>query len=459
MIYEARNNQYVTFDMYINNQLSGTGIADFYRKLPYGTEYEIKNIRTSTGYKYEGTYRGRIKGTTPVNGTEIVLKISPEKYSVIFDGNGGSTPEAIQGEYKKSITLPSSTRNGYEFKGWSKEQNATTKQYSGGEQYTIISEYNVLYAVWEAKNERVTFDGNGGRAGKSYIDAKHDEKISLPSAEREGYTFLGWAESSNATEKQYSEGIGYTMNGSKTLYAVWEAKKYYLDVNLCVNNRMVYDKNDYVVFDVYINNRLYKLDVSDFYQELPYGTKYEIRNISARSGYKYKGIISGEKTGTVKTGKTEVVIEITSQEFKLVYADDGGNISEKEKTVYYGKTYQLPTGTKTEYDMNYEVSGWQDDNGVYSGTWKCEGEYGDTITLYPIWKVVSVNIYKTYKRDWKTGESVSEGWGQVGTEIDLPKNIRVKGIYEGSAIVGFKQNVKERSYGLKIEAYNRKQMG
>lgn len=41
----------------------------------------------------------------------------------------------------------------------------------------------------------------------------------------EGYTFLGWAESSEATEAQYTDGQEITISANTTLYAVWEEKE------------------------------------------------------------------------------------------------------------------------------------------------------------------------------------------------------------------------------------------
>lgn len=41
----------------------------------------------------------------------------------------------------------------------------------------------------------------------------------------EGYTFKGWAESSEATEAQYTDGQEITISANTTLYAVWEEKE------------------------------------------------------------------------------------------------------------------------------------------------------------------------------------------------------------------------------------------
>ena len=81
---------------------------------------------------------------------------SPKKYTVRFDGNGGSG-------FTESITyncmvgeLPESSREGYEFNGW-----YTAKE--GGiqvETSTVITDNVVFYAHW--KQESVKFDPKGG---------------------------------------------------------------------------------------------------------------------------------------------------------------------------------------------------------------------------------------------------------------------------------------------------------
>ena len=42
--------------------------------------------------------------------------------------------------------------------------------------------------------------------------------ITLPTATRDGYTFMGWAETNTAT---FGSTGTYTPTGTKTLYAVW----------------------------------------------------------------------------------------------------------------------------------------------------------------------------------------------------------------------------------------------
>ena len=60
-----------------------------------------------------------------------------------------TTEKAEDGKY-----LP--RRSGYEFLGWSKSSTATTASYSPGGLFTPTSAITTLYAVWKAKNEKIT---------------------------------------------------------------------------------------------------------------------------------------------------------------------------------------------------------------------------------------------------------------------------------------------------------------
>ncbi len=465
-------NGYGTFDVVINGITVSSGVTDFYQQIPFGSTYEIKNIKSTDAHKYNGVYSGQISGTMGAQDTtSVVLNFTTEEYAVTFDKQDGSTPYAIQGKYGAYIQLPSENREGYEFKGWATNKNATKGDYAGNSYFQIKDKKTTLYAIWDANTEQIIFEGNGGTPSEEYKRAKHGETIKLPTATRTGYEFKGWATKQSATEKQYSGGENYKMQGSTTLYAVWEAIAYNLDVNLYVNEKMVYSSNDYIRFDMYIDDELYAIEISDFCQQLPYGTKYEITNITIKTGYKYDGMQKGSLIGTVGINGTEVVIKLSSQKYTLVFKPDNGNISYTTTTAYYGDIVTLPTGTKSDGIMNYKLVSWSNDVGTYTETWECEGEildYGTEITFEPVWDIVSVNRYTSAYRHWESSSSLGSGWikvnqdenGNTKDEIILPseaekdsKKLKILSI-EGTATGGFTTNVAGRDFTLNIDAYD-----
>ena len=72
-------------------------------------------------------------------------------YTVTYDANGGTNaPEAQRKTKGENLTLTTNkpSRNGYEFIGWSTDENATSPTYTAGATFTIDAD-TTLYAVWK----------------------------------------------------------------------------------------------------------------------------------------------------------------------------------------------------------------------------------------------------------------------------------------------------------------------
>ena len=142
-------------------------------------------------------------------------------------GNIGSKTVAVIRD--GNFTMPVPVRAGYTFVGWF---TAVTD----GEQLTdaegkSLKKYDkdeaiILYAVFEANANKVTFDANGGTGSMPEQTIHTDEIAKLVSNTfaKAGYTFVGWA-AAPAGKKVYNDTQSIEM-GTKsfTLYALWEAK-------------------------------------------------------------------------------------------------------------------------------------------------------------------------------------------------------------------------------------------
>lgn len=140
--------------------------------------------------------------------------IGAKTVAVIRDGN---------------FTMPVPVRAGYTFVGWF---TAVTD----GEQLTdtegkSLKEYDkdeaiILYAVFEANPNKVSFDANGGTGSMPEQTIHTDEiaKLVANTFAKAGYTFVGWATAPDG-KKVYNDTQSIEMGmESFTLYAVWEAK-------------------------------------------------------------------------------------------------------------------------------------------------------------------------------------------------------------------------------------------
>ncbi len=234
-VWEANKNTLVF------NANGGTGSMP---NMTIATDSTVKltsNAFTKDGYTFIGwatSKNGSVKysnGGSYTMGTESTYTLYAvwEKNinGLIFNGNGAtsgsmSSLEIATGE-NASIPNNSFIRNGYTFIGWSTSANGSVV-YTNGASYTMgTGSTYVLYAVWQANENTIVFNGNGATSGSmSSMTVKTDKTATLSSNKfaKTGYTFKGWSTSANGTVA-YKNGTSYTMGTDSvyTLYAVWEA--------------------------------------------------------------------------------------------------------------------------------------------------------------------------------------------------------------------------------------------
>ncbi len=85
----------------------------------------------------------------------------------------------------------------------------------------------------ETATYTVTYNANGGTCGTNSATYT-GTALTLPTATREGYTFLGWSDGSTT----YAAGTSYTPTDSVTLTAQWQINSY--TINVSTSNATVY---------------------------------------------------------------------------------------------------------------------------------------------------------------------------------------------------------------------------
>jgi len=142
---------------------------------------------------------------------------SPKQVTITFNYLGGVT-----GIRTMSYTvgqpgmtgLPSSTKRGYEFAGWSEVSGGST---AVNEPYSPL-ESITLYAIWNGTKYTVTLVPQTGPQQKMTYTVGGDPLI-LPSiGTKTGLVGLGWAANNNATEAVPNP---YRPSASVTLYPLW----------------------------------------------------------------------------------------------------------------------------------------------------------------------------------------------------------------------------------------------
>ena len=79
----------------------------------------------------------------------------------------------------------------------------------------------------------VSYYANGGSGAPDSQTKIHGQDLTLRNTKptKNGYTFKGWTNDPNSTEVIWTAGGKYTINASRKLYAVWQAKTYTISYN------------------------------------------------------------------------------------------------------------------------------------------------------------------------------------------------------------------------------------
>lgn len=175
---------------------------------------------------------------TTVYFDDIIVNEYPQSAKVItFDSCGGEGVNPLVAEEGASITLPTTTRNMYNFVGW-----YLNDAYTQESNVTSMPNGNIkLYAKWEPVSDAVviTFDSKGGEE----IDAvagKAGDKLILPTPVRDGFRFAGWIDESG---NRWNQTTVFPSQNTKLT-----AKYEYKEIVLNFEDKEHYDSLDDGIF-------------------------------------------------------------------------------------------------------------------------------------------------------------------------------------------------------------------
>ena len=228
----------------------GSWTADNENPTSYHVEtptFALQNTVQKAGYTFSGWFTDAAfeNQAAPIelgsNGNkEFYAKWVENLNTLKFDGNGATSGEmsdmAIKTTYTATLPECGFERAGYTFVGYSADKNGSAT-YHAGDTYTMgtNAEYT-LYAVWQANENTLKFEGNGAISGEMSDMKIHTDETTTLTANafvRAGYTFVGWSLTENS-EKVYDDKASYTMgtNAEYTLYAVWTPTVYTITYEL-----------------------------------------------------------------------------------------------------------------------------------------------------------------------------------------------------------------------------------
>ena len=258
------------------------------------------------------------------------------KYTIItlLEGGNAGSSGAYAYTVEETFTLPTPTRKGYTFFGWTGEgitkpqPNVTIPKGSTGDKTYIEN--------WKLTEYNITMDLNGGSGETTLLYTVIDDEFALPTPTRNGYEFVGWT-GEGITTPQTSVKIPKGSTGDKAYTANWQVIEY--TITLDTNGGPVVSPIKYTVEDSFT---------------LPY---------PLRPGYEFAGWTldgSGMLPATTliiyygTTGDLHYKAEWRLAEYTITLDLNGG--SGKEKVIYTmtDEDFELPTPTRN----GYEFVGW-----------------------------------------------------------------------------------------------------
>lgn len=291
----------------------------------FGTSLVAPTV-TRTGYAHKG-WSPTVPATVPAANTTYTAQWQANNYTIRFDANGGTGGRNVSLAYGSNLTsqIPTVTRTGYTFAGWSPAVPAT------------VPAANTTYtAQWTVNQYTSTFDANGGEGGTS-LTQDYGSTLTAPTVTKTGYNFDKW-----------SPSVPSTVPASNATYtAKWT-----------VNAQTVYFRGNGTGSVVSYTQKDYIIGLS--YEDLPTAT---------RDGYIF------ECWATEATGGDVVTIDtIVSKELQIIYAHwapdprftitfdaQGGTLSvtNAENTVYRtGEEYGDVFATIIPTLEGYTFAGW-----------------------------------------------------------------------------------------------------
>lgn len=354
--------------------------GDWMQNIPYTVEQEVKlPIPTREGYEFigwvgEDIIDAQINVTIPRGSTGFRLYAAHwalENYTITLDTSGGDALDNIRYTAKSDpIKLPTPTRVGYNFVGWTGE-GITTPQTeviiptgsTGNRTYT---------ANWKVIEYTITLDTNGGPA-VSPIKYTVEDSFTLPYLLRTGYEFVGWTLDGSGMIPAMPLIIYHGTTGDLRYKAEWRLAEYTITMDL--NGGSGQEKMVYTMTD------------EDF--ELPTPT---------RNGYEFVGW-TGERITTpqtsVKIPKGSTGNKAYTANWKVIrytitlVTNGGAVIASIRYTVEDSVTLPIPPDRP-----GYEFSGWTlDGSGQFPSTPMIipKGSTGDRIYKAE-WRVASYTI-------------------------------------------------------------------
>ncbi len=351
----------------------------------YDTEANLSNVGYALkGYTFKGWATSSSGNKVYDNGQEILnithnananIKLyavwQANTYYVKYDINQPQSSSAVSGGMSNSthvydtasnLTTVNYTLLGWTFKGWAINPNGSVVYNDKAQIKTLVENEGgtyTLYAVWEANKYSIIYNSNkpvnastnieGGMENSNHV-YDLEKNLSVNGYTLKGYTFKGWAKTAEGSVAYDNKGVVINLasevNGSATVYAVWQANTYEITLSTLGDGAGVYT----ATFDKQLP--AVAVSMRNGYNFVGY---YTMPNGQGEKYYNNEGKANNSLTYTL-TNDITVYAEWSPITYFIDLYSQGRFIKKIE--VIYG-TLSLPSATELSLERdNYDFVGW-----------------------------------------------------------------------------------------------------
>lgn len=308
---------------------------------------------TKDGFDFKGW---KIQGSNAIitkidanYGKDVTLNAewSQYQFAITYNLDGGTLSSTAPNKYNNKVdtTLPTPTKEGYRFAGWSNGTvNITTIAKGTKGDLTLTAQWKVSTGD-EIRYINFVLDGGTLPAGAPEEFEVGVGLATLPTPTKDGYEFVGWFN----MDDQKVNSISSEMEDDIQLTAKWASSEDKHNITYLLDGGKFED-------GVQTPTAFFSTSNFDLATEVPTPVK---------EGWIFNGWeLDGKVVTEIPTGTTEDVTltatwTLPSQDvyYKITYICEGGTLPEDAKTEYkYGVGYILPTPTPTKADDQF--LGW-----------------------------------------------------------------------------------------------------
>ena len=343
-----------------------TGTYNSTQNISLSPKYTIK-FSTNGGSAVSNMSSDRTVTEWTLSG-EGSLQSTTANPTVFTFGEGDATVTATYSTTGSAITLPSTSKTGYTFKGWYKDSTLTQSAGASGASFTPSgsSDTITLYAKWEINKYTVSTSSSPTAGGTTSGDGSYNynSSVTVTATANAGYSFAGWY--IGDTKKSSDASYTFTLGAANvSLVAKFTAGP----ADYTVNHYVMGTNGSYPTTATYTETKSGTTDSTVTLANIKKtGTGYSDANGIA---YSYGQVGGTTVTTTTVLGDGSRVINLYYERFYGTLTTAKGNYvsdvtAKNAEKYYYGAT--VPTLTATLYKTagyNFTFQKWVSNNTTY----------------------------------------------------------------------------------------------